>query len=354
MKGSLGLSVIMKEKEYEVLKDGTYDVCPVGGLISEYIRLPIVKLKEIILNVPHKEIHFLPGNVTFDMWGDTIEYFAREIHENFTFVQEQIVMAELLHSVYEMKRSGYDENVTEIKEFNKKVESDEFYQKFVPIEALIYIESSYTVLDFFTEIYYCILKYYFLVGMLLMSVSRTYDKYGCYNPKGVDTSKDDYIYQFFEDGVGTQDIDYKILFIDNELTPVYTLRSAMSLLLFDFAQVYKNNVGFVKCKNCGKYFVPVGRSDSIYCSFPLEEDSTKSCKDVGAQNARAEKEKNDVATKSYRKVYMRYMVHMSRHPEDAEKRKKLDQLTEEVKIKRKELQNGVITEEQFLDWLNQF
>ena len=75
---------------------------------------------------------------------------------------------------------------------------------------------------------------------------------------------------------------------------------------------------------------------------------------MGAQNARAEKEKNDVATKSYRKVYMRYMVHMSRHPEDAEKRKKLDQLTEEVKIKRKESQNGVITEEQFLDWLNQF
>lgn len=75
---------------------------------------------------------------------------------------------------------------------------------------------------------------------------------------------------------------------------------------------------------------------------------------VGAQNARAEKEKNDVVTKSYRKVYMRYMVHMSRHPEDDEKRKKLDQLTEEVKVKRKELQEGNINEEQFLEWLNQF
>lgn len=51
---------------------------------------------------------------------------------------------------------------------------------------------------------------------------------------------------------------------------------------------------------------------------------------------------------------MRYMVHMSRHPEDDEKRKKLDQLTEEVKVKRKELQEGNINEEQFLEWLNQF
>lgn len=354
MKGSLGLSVIMKDKEYEVLKEESYDVCPIGGLISEYIRLPIVKLKNIILNVPHKDVHFLPGNVTSDMWGDTLEYFTKEIHSSFTYVQEQIVMAELLHSVYEMKRTGYDENVTEIKELNEKVETDEFYQKFVPVEALIKIESSHTVLDFYTEIYYGILKYYLLVGMLLMSVTRTYDKYGCYNPKDVDTSKDDIIYQFFEDGVGAQDIDYKIMLLDNELTPVYTLRSAMSLLLFDFAQVYKNNIGFVKCKNCGKYFVPIGRSDSKYCPFPLVEDPSKSCKDVGAQNARAEKEKNDVVTKSYRKVYMRYMVHMSRHPEDDEKRKKLDQLTEEVKVKRKELQEGNINEEQFLEWLNQF
>lgn len=130
MKGSLGLSVIMKEKEYEVLKDGTYDVCPVGGLISEYIRLPIVKLKEIILNVPHKEIHFLPGNVTSDMWGDTIEYFAREIHENFTFVQEQIVMAELLHMVHMSrhpedaeKRKKLDQLTEEVKNKRKELQN---------------------------------------------------------------------------------------------------------------------------------------------------------------------------------------------------------------------------------------
>lgn len=354
MKDSLGLSVIMKDKEYEILKDGSYDICPIGGLISEYVRLPIVKLKNIILNVPHKEIHFLPGNVTSDMWGDTLDYFTKELHSNFTFIQEQIIMAEVLHSIYEMKQSGYDENVTEIKEINEKIETDEFYQQFVPLEAIIKIESSHTVLDFYTEIYYGIIKYYFLVSMLLMSVTRTFDKYGCYNPEGGDTSKNDYIYDFFEGGVGTQDIDYKILLIENELTSVYTLRSAMSLLLFDFAQVYKSNIGFVKCKNCGKFFVPNGRSDSKYCSYSLDDDPTKTCKDVGAQNTRAEKEKNDTITKEYRRVYMKLNMNAKRHPEDEAAQEKLERIKTEIKVIRNKLAHGMITEAEFLEWVNNF
>lgn len=354
MKGSLGLSVIMKDKEYEVLKDGSYDICPIGGLVSEYIRLPIVKLKNIILNVPHRDTHFLPGNVTSDMWGEVIRYMTEEVHKNCTFIQEQIFMAELLHSLTEMKRTEYDENVTEIKEFIEKVESDEFYQKFVPKEALIKIETCHTVLDFCTEIYYGILKYYILVSMLLMSVTRTYEKYGCYNPEGADTSKNDYIYEFFEGGVGAQDIDYKILLIENELTPVYTLRSAMSLLLFDFAQVYKNNIGFVKCKNCGKYFVPNGRSDSKYCSFGLDDDQTKTCKDVGAQNTRAEKEKNDTTTKEYRRVYMKLNMNAKRHPEDEAAQEKLERIKAEIKEIRNKLAHGMITEAEFLEWVNNF
>ena len=61
----------------------------------------------------------------------------------------------------------------------------------------------------------------------------------------------------------------------------------------------------------------------------------KCCKEIGAQVARAEKEKNDVATKSYRKVYMRYMTHLSRHPNDEEKRNKLKELTSGIKEWRK-------------------
>ena len=53
---------------------------------------------------------------------------------------------------------------------------------------------------------------------------------------------------------------------------------------------------------------------------------------VGAQVTRANKEKNDAATKEYRKVYMRYKMMTNRHPEDAAAAEKFEQLTIKQKI----------------------
>ena len=60
----------------------------------------------------------------------------------------------------------------------------------------------------------------------------------------------------------------------------------------------------MKCKNCGHYFVSEGRSDAVYCSCPLWENKDKTCKDVGAQVTRANKEKNEAAAKEYLRVCM--------------------------------------------------
>ena len=51
---------------------------------------------------------------------------------------------------------------------------------------------------------------------------------------------------------------------------------------------------------------------------------------------------------------MRYMMHMTRHPSDNERAAKLEQLTSEVKEWRNKLAHGIVTEEEFLDWLGQF
>src|SRR5699024_11356250 len=69
---------------------------------------------------------------------------------------------------------------------------------------------------------------------------------------------------------------------------------------------------FVKCKNCGNYFVPVGRSDSVYCGYPSPQDKTKECREVGANATRAKKMKNDVLTQEYRRLYMRLKMEIGR------------------------------------------
>lgn len=154
--------------------------------------------------------------------------------------------------------------------------------------------------------------------------------------------------------VGAQHIDYRLMCIEGGFASVYTIKSCMSLLAFEFAHAYQKNVFFNKCKNCGNYFVLSGRSDAIYCSYPDPKHDNRLCKDIGAQITRANKEKNDVSTREYRKVYMRLNMHLKRHPGDSAVRKSLDKLTSEIKTWRSDLAQGAVTVEEFLEWLKQF
>lgn len=88
--------------------------------------------------------------------------------------------------------------------------------------------------------------------------------------------------------------------------------------------------------------------------FDVDIYTSKTCKEIGAQVTRANKEKNDVATKEYRKVYMKYKMITIRHPEDREGKKTFDRLVEEVKSWRKNMVNGTVTTEEFLEWLSGF
>ena len=151
-----------------------------------------------------------------------------------------------------------------------------------------------------------------------------------------------------------QHIDYRLILTEDGFESLYTIKSSFSLLIFEMAHVINTDAKIVKCKNCGNYFVPEGRSDAVYCSYPLRDNKDKTCKDVGAQVTRANKEKNDTATKEYRRVYMRYKMKMSRHPEDKEAAAKFDQFTKEVQIWRNRMVNGQATADEFVEWLQQF
>lgn len=346
-----GVQLVMKDKSYEILRSDSEIKYAVGGLISEYLHIPFKKIRDAIVNIPNGDKRF-GVDETDGMSSAANKYIFDFFQNELPFVQYQIMMAEFLRCMYiERERK---EAVEEIEEFNRNCREDELYQKFVPEELLIDIECILQLKTFYIMQYYEMLKIYMMASMLIESVSRTYSKYGCYNPKDVKERKKEFIYKYFQEGSLTQEIDYKIKLIDDEFTPVYTLNDAMSLILFDFAQVYNNNIAFVKCKNCGKYFVPVGRSDSKYCSFPLVGDNSKTCKDVGAINTRAEKEKNDLITKEYRRVYMRLNMKLKRHPDSEMYQTQMKKLTADVKKMRASLESGDISEEDFIEWLSGF
>ncbi|WP_447383730.1 DUF6076 domain-containing protein, partial [Streptococcus pseudopneumoniae] len=81
--------------------------------------------------------------------------------------------------------------------------------------------------------------------------------------------------------------------------------------------------------------------------YPSPQDPEKTCKDIGAQVSRSNKEKTDVTTKEYRKVYMRYKMLMRRHPEEESYEEQFNKLTSEVKEWRNKLAHGLATTEEF-------
>lgn len=344
----VGLSLMMKETGYTIFKENMTEDCPYGNLIADFTRLNLVKLKERIEKVPHGEVHTLPGNVSSEMMEDIVSYFRDCLYADFSHVQASIIASEFLTGMANYKRHMNDMDRWALGIYDHYANDPEICE-YVPKEAWVKLESLKTVKDACYIFYYELIKYFLIINGLLEKVTRTYKKHGTYK-----TDSNDYIYNYFGEEINAQSIDYKIILIENELTPVYTINSALSLLLFDFAQVYKNDIAFVKCKNCGKYFVPAGRSDAKYCSFPLDEDPSKTCRDVGAINTRAEKEKNDVATKEYRRAYMRLNMKLKRHPDSEIYQSQMKKLSTEGKRIREKFEKGEITEDEYIEWLNRF
>lgn len=151
-----------------------------------------------------------------------------------------------------------------------------------------------------------------------------------------DTEQREKVLKMYDDLYGNlmdmQHIEYRVISTaEKGLESFFTIKTSLSLLLFEMANAQKIDVSFIKCENCKNIFVPEGRCDAIYCSYPSPQNEQKSCKEVGAQIARANKEKTDIVTGAYRKMYMRYKMATQRHPHDKGKRLLFEKLTTGMK-----------------------
>lgn len=73
----------------------------------------------------------------------------------------------------------------------------------------------------------------------------------------------------------------------SELYMEYEIKDIFSLISLDFFSMQSKNIHIKQCEHCGQFFIPLKRSDEIYCDRIIKNGKT--CKDVGY----AEKEKKD-------------------------------------------------------------
>ncbi len=335
-----GLHVTFDGQSYQLLTTYSQDKYPVGGLLCEYLRLKPRELKPIILDCSH--LDEVPNAET--LYNVTMD-FQNHLLEKYPPVIVNAVILEFYNIFMDWFEAVNSNRIDEFISVSNDSSSDQ-------IKDFVYKDTGYsgaggdTVLQLMLTAYVSAATTFAVIKMVFdKSFEQSYDD---------ENSSMETLYSFYGAYADMQHIDFRIMGINGKLQSVYSIKTVISLFLFEMANCMKNEVTISKCKNCGNYFIPLGRSDSIYCMYPIEGTEDKTCKDVGAQNARALKERNDIATKEYRKLYMRLKMAATRHPDDKEKQEILETLSKQNKQKRKQMENDEISTEEYLNWIDQF
>lgn len=333
-----GLEVIYDGDRNFVIFDAERRPYEPGALICEYARFAPDSLKEIIVRAPHFNEEKDDTNLV-----KAIFWLYDEVHEKYPLVIAEMISAEMMEEAVKFV------NASEA-DLKEHLSDENLYNKEDQILQYILADTGFD--DFNGKTVGQILLFsYYSFAMSYVTFRHLFDRFIA---AATDGGESEFPWELYGEMATFQHIDYKIVFFEGKFHSLYTFKSSVSLLVFEIAHAMDHETQFTKCQNCGYYFVPDTRIDTLYCNYESPQKPGKTCRNVGAQIARADKEKNDAVTKSYRKVYMRYVMHMNRHPEDEDKQQMFERLTEEVKIKRKELADGTISEEDFFDWLDQF
>ncbi len=113
------------------------------------------------------------------------------------------------------------------------------------------------------------------------------------------------------------------------------------------------NIYINKCPNCGKYFVPVNRSDTVYCDRNAPQDQTKTCKEYGARQAWQKTLRESEVAGLCRKIYMAKQMLAKRNPNEAAYLEAFEWFKAESKKWKADCKSGAKTEEEFIVWLHE-
>lgn len=137
--------------------------------------------------------------------------------------------------------------------------------------------------------------------------------------------------------------------IQKEVVLLTVLNTIDDVLRYELMQMLTQGIEYKVCKNCGKLFVPSGRSDSLYCDR-LMPGQEKPCNLIGANLMAKKKLEENPALKLYRSAYQRLNKRV-----EYEYMTKEDFETWKVPAleKREQCVNGVLSYDEFEAWINE-
>ena len=106
------------------------------------------------------------------------------------------------------------------------------------------------------------------------------------------------------------------------------------------------------CANCGKLFIPLSKSNERYCNYLIDTESSRTCKDVGADKKYKEKIKDNEIISLIRSTSSTLSMRVKRNGDIKEHKIKYDKWKITYPIQMKKYQDGKITKDELINWIN--
>lgn len=114
-------------------------------------------------------------------------------------------------------------------------------------------------------------------------------------------------------------------------------------------ELIKNNTPIYICKNCGNYFIPSSKKNTLYCNNIYEHGKT--CQEIGAMITYNEKLKKDEINSLYRKTLSAKKMLANRNPDIPMYLEKYEKWKNEANEFKKDIKLSKKTEEEFKKWI---
>ena len=170
------------------------------------------------------------------------------------------------------------------------------------------------------------------------SVSEKMVEY--YNAEGEDTLN---TFQFQPQPMSFEVIDSKVF------AEVLYPNDIYDLIDFHVRECVKREVKMRVCKNCLRYFAVTRKASTEYCDRVCDSKG-RTCREIGAINTWTQSKRDDEVFKEYRREYKKRFARIN-----AGKLTKsaFYAWSEEARQKKEDCDNGVITAEEFSQWLKE-
>ncbi|MFZ2537625.1 MAG: DUF6076 domain-containing protein, partial [Oscillospiraceae bacterium] len=130
----------------------------------------------------------------------------------------------------------------------------------------------------------------------------------------------------------------------------YRFTSFIDCFNFILFTMIEHNCTIKKCPNCGNYFVPTTRSDTIYCSNTSPQDNSKTCGDYMKYQNYLNKTRNDEATKLYKQLY-NSKRNKTKNCENPKYQEELTSFIADATQWKSDVKMGTKTEQEYIEWL---